>query len=304
MAELIKKLYAMPWLVLVLAALFFGGNTAAGRLAVGHISPQQLVLLRWVLVFLAMGFLLRGRIIPAWRTARPRMVWIFFMGVTGFTCFNTLFYFAAHNTPAVNLGILQGTIPVWVLIGAFIIYRTRVRGVQFCGVLLTFFGVLVLALRGDFFALAAPGSINPGDLMMLAACFAYACYTVGLKKRPQIGGLEFFFFLSAAALLSALPLALHEILSGAAQFPSARGWLVLAYVAIFPSCLSQIFYIRGVELIGPGRAGAFLNLVPVFSALCAVFIGERLQLFQIAALVLVLCGIWLSEKSGRREAVK
>ncbi len=297
--ELIKRLYSAPWLLLTLAALFFGGNTAAGRLAVGNISAQQLVLLRWLLVALAMALLLRGRIVPAWRAARPHALRIFWLGFSGFTCFNTLFYFAAHKTSAVNLGILQGTIPVWVLIGAFAAYRTRVRAVQMFGVLLTFAGVLVLAARGDLAFFAAP-DINGGDLMMLAACFSYAFYTVGLKNRPQIGGLEFFFLVALAALISSIPLALHEILSGTAQVPTMQGWLVLAYVAIFPSCLSQIFFIRGVELIGPGRAAAFLNLVPVFAALCALFIGEILMPFQFTALALVLCGIWLSEKSGRR----
>ena len=52
--------------------------------------------------------------------------------------------------------------------------------------------------------------------------------------------------------------------------PTLQGWLVTAWVAIFPSFLSQIFYLRGVDLIGPGRAGVFVNLVPVFAAVLAV----------------------------------
>ena len=49
-----------------------------------------------------------------------------------------------------------------------------------------------------------------------------------------------------------------------------QGGLILLYVALVPSLLSQIFYMRGVELIGPGRAGLFVNLVPIFGALLAV----------------------------------
>lgn len=295
-----ERFYASPSLLLALAALFFGGNTAAGRLAVGHISFQQLVSLRWLAVILFLALLLRGRIIPAWQQARPHAAWIFCMGTAGFTCFNTLFYAAARETGAANLGILQGTIPVWVLIGLFLVHRTTVRIVQLAGVLLTSAGIAVLVARGDLASLAAPDGINRGDIMMLAACFAYACYTVGLKSRPPIKGLEFFFLLACAALVSSLPLSLHEILSGAAKLPDARGWLVLLYVAVFPSFLSPIFYLRGVELIGPGRAGVFLNLVPVFAAVFAAFIGEPLQWHQFAALALVLGGIALSEKSGRR----
>lgn len=296
------RFYAAPHLLLSLAALFFGGNTVAGQLAVEHISPYQLVLLRWFVVSAVIGLLLRRRIPPAWQLAKHRLGWMFGMGLLGFTFFNTLFYMAAYQTSAANMGIIQGAIPVWVLLGAFVAYRTPVRGVQLAGVLLTVGGVVVLTSRGEWAALLSPAIANSGDVMMLVAGFGYACYTVGLKNRPSIGGLEFFWMLSLAAMCSALPLAIYEVAAGGAQWPTRQGWLVLLYVAIFPSCLSQIFFMRGVELLGPGRAGVFLNLVPVFSAVLAVLvINEPLLWFQVAALILVVAGIGLSEKSVRQK---
>ena len=69
----------------------------------------------------------------------------------------------------------------------------------------------------------------------------------------------------------------------------AKGWLVVAYISIFPSFLSQIFFMRGVELIGPGRAGVFINLVPIFSSfLAVVLLGDPFHFYHAAALVLVL----------------
>ena len=49
----------------------------------------------------------------------------------------------------------------------------------------------------------------------------------------------------------------------------------MLYIAVFPSCLSQIFFMRGVELIGPARAGVFINLVPIFAAVLGGFDPER-----------------------------
>ena len=73
-----------------------------------------------------------------------------------------------------------------------------------------------------------------------------------------------------------------------------------AWVAIFPSFLSQIFYLRGVDLIGPGRAGVFVNLVPVFAAVLAVdLINEPFAPFHAVALVLVIGGIWLAQRTGK-----
>jgi drug/metabolite transporter (DMT)-like permease len=73
-------------------------------------------------------------------------------------------------------------------------------------------------------------------------------------------------------------------------------------VAVFPSCLAQIFYLRGVDLIGPGRAGVYVNLVPVFAAVMAVvLISEPFAPYHGAALALVLGGIWLAQRTRARE---
>ena len=60
---------------------------------------------------------------------------------------------------------------------------------------------------------------------------------------------------------------------------------------------------RGVELIGPNRAGLFINLVPIFGTLLSiVLLGETFEVFHAIAIVLVMGGIWLAEASGRRMA--
>ena len=290
--------YANPYLLLTLAALFFAGNTVAGRLAVDNISPYQLVLLRWVMVVGALSIIMRHRMTHAWQKAKGKLRWIFLLGFTGYTSFNTLFYVAAERTGAINLGIIQGTIPIWILIGGLVLFRAAVSGLQVFGVILAVLGVAILTTKGEWAALAAL-MFNSGDLLMLLACCCFAAYTLGLRKKPPVEGLEFFVMMALAAAVSSAPLAAYEILSGDAYFPTLQGWLVLLYVAIFPSFLSQVFYIRGVELIGPARAGVFLNLVPVFAVFCAVLIiDEELQWIQTLSLLFVIIGIVLSEKSG------
>ncbi len=72
---------------------------------------------------------------------------------------------------------------------------------------------------------------------------------------------------------------------------------MLIYVAIFPSLLGQIFFIRAVELIGSGRASQFFNLIPIFgSALAIAILGEDLAWYHIVALAMVLGGIYVAER--------
>ena len=65
------------------------------------------------------------------------------------------------------------------------------------------------------------------------------------------------------------------------------------YNAFVPSFLAQIFFIKGVELIGASKAGLFINILPIFAAILGVIIlGERLQMYHFVSLLVVLTGVY------------
>jgi len=293
-----ERLYGWPSLLLTLCAVFWAGNTVAARLAIGEISPFMLTALRWVLVAAALWPIYGREIRARWPEIRPRLASITFLALLGMTGFNALYYVAAHYTSAINIGILQGSMPIFVLTGAFLVHGTRASLVQQAGVLITALGVVVVATEGAPLAVLEV-ELNKGDLAMLAACALYAFYTVALRDRPDMPGTAFFALLAAIAAVTSLPLVALEAVVQGFQMPSLKGLLVTLWVAVFPSFLSQIFYLRGVDLIGPGRAGVFVNLVPVFAAVLAVtLIAEPFAPFHAAALALVIGGIWLAQRTG------
>jgi drug/metabolite transporter (DMT)-like permease len=296
--RLLDRLYQWPTLLLTLTAIFWAGNALASRLAVGHISPFLLVFLRWVMVLAVMWPLYGSQVRAHWGEVRPRLGRIILMAILGFTGFNALFYTAGHYTSAINIGILQGSIPVVVLAGAFLMYGTRATLLQIAGVLITLIGVVVVATQGAPLSVLDIG-LNRGDLAMLAACVFYALYTVALRDRPSMPGVAFFTLLALISAVTSVPLLIAEWALYGLTMPTMQGWLVTLFVAIFPSCLAQLFYLRGVDLIGPGRAGVFANLVPVFAAILAVaLLGEPFAVFHAIALVLVIGGIWLAQRGA------
>ncbi len=291
-----------PYLLLTFTALCWAGNAIAGQLAVGEISPMALVLARWVLVMAILWPLYGGQVLAHWRTARPHMGRILTMTVLGFTGFNALFYIASHYTSGVNIGILQGSMPVFVLVGVAIFYGTRVTGRQAAGVLTTLIGVILVATQGNP-ALVLAAGINPGDGLFLIACVFYSAYTILLQRRPAMPGAVFFTLLAPIATLTSVPLVIAEAALGQTFVPSLEGWLVTLFVAVFPSCLAQLAFLRGVDLIGAGRAGVFINLVPVFAAFLAVAIlGQSFGWFHGVALALVLGGIALAQSGQSRSS--
>lgn len=301
MTRALTALYGSPYAVLCLANLFWAGNVIVGRLAVGEVSPMGLTTFRWAGVLILLPFIAGASVRRDWPVMRKRLGYVMAMGALGFTSFNALFYIAAHFTTAVSMGILQGAIPGLVFLLAFFVRGTPAGWRQIAGMAATLVGVAVVATQGDLTALAAL-RFNFGDVLMLGTCLVYALYAVLLPDRPAVAGISFFAGLSVAAFLTSLPLLAIEIATGHFEVPTTAGWLAVAYTTLFPSVLSQVFFIRGVELIGPGRAGVFVNLIPVFASILAVAVlGESFHLYHAVALALVGGGILYAERTGRRS---
>lgn len=284
------------YMLLTLTTTCWAMNAVLGRLAVGEVSPMTLVCLRWLLVVVILSMISYRHLRRDWPVLKHYVFYFMVMGAFGFTGFNMLFYLAAHSTTAVNIGILQGSIPVFVLIGAFLVFRNKVTLLQSVGVILTIVGVTIVASGGSFARLASL-EINLGDALMLLACVLYSGYTVALRTRPEVSALSFISMMACAAFLTSIPFVFIEAGLGHFQAPTFDGWIIIAIVALFPSSIAQISFIVGVGILGPGRASVFVNLVPVFASIFAVTVlDEPFEVFQGAALALVLFGIWLSEK--------
>ena len=301
---MIDPAHLRAYLLLVVTTWCWGLNAIFSKLAVGEITPMQLVTFRWLGVVVLLGLFARGHLRRDWPVLRRHLPFLCLMGSCGFTAFNALFYVAGHHTSAINIGILQGAIPIFVLLVSWLTMRHRISAIQAVGVVLTLVGVVIVASGGKPRELLSL-SVNKGDLFMLIACFFYAAYSVGLSRRPQVSALSLFAIMATVAWLVSLPLVTIETAIQGWQWPSASGWMIAALVTLLPSLVAQIFYIQGVGLIGPGRAGVFVNLVPVFaSAMAIVFLGETFALHHALALLLVLGGIGLSEVGRVKPATR
>ena len=297
--SIFRHLYASAPLMLILATLGWGSNTIAGRLAVGEVGPMILIFFRWGLVVLLITAISGRAMLEEWSNIKKKVKWIFLMGGCGLSLFNALFYMAAHSTSAINLGIIQSVMPAMILVGAFFLFGSRINKIQMVGVALTFLGCIVIISKGsiDYLLLL---TFSSGDLLMLAACLFYAGYSLGLKNRPDVSGIVMMGYFSIAAFIMTIPLVILELLIVGLRAPTQQGWGIIIYIAIMPSFLSQIFFMRGVDLVGPSSAGLYTNLVPIFSAfLAAIILNESFSMYHLLAMSIVFAGIAIFEYQKR-----
>lgn len=281
--------------LLALAALGWGGNTIAARLAVNELSPMFLVSARWLIVASIVLTLYNRQIIKTLYDLRRSWFWLIMMGF-GLSGFNIMFYLAAYSTSAINLGLIQSTIPAVIMAMGLIVLRTPVTLLQLTGLIVAMGGAMVVISKGSL-AVIISLTFNHGDLIMLVGCCCYAGYTLGLTRRPPVDSIIMMGVLAIFALLASLPFTIAEAVMGGFFFTGGESWLVLLYVAIVPSFLSQVWFMIGVDKIGSSKAGMFTNLVPVFSALLGVSIlRETLGFYHLLSLGLVFTGLYIAQR--------
>ncbi len=282
--------------------LGWAGNTIAGRMSTGEMSPMVVVFLRWFIISIFLICVLNKKLISSFKSISRKLVWLCLMGSLGLTGFNALFYIAAQNTTAINLGIIQGIMPAIILVGSVIIFKEEVNITKVAGLIIAFFGVLVVVSQGEYERVILL-SFNYGDMVMLCACFFYSGFTLGLKNKPVIDPIVLMTYFSLSALIFSLPLLITEYNIGLTQFPATgTAWLTILYIAFVPSFLAQVFFIRGVELVGASKAGLFINFLPIFAAILGVLLlGERLYVYHLISLFIVLLGVYLFMVIGDQE---
>jgi drug/metabolite transporter (DMT)-like permease len=288
------------YLSLVLATLFWGGNAVAAKLAVGEVSPMLINAVRWpIAVTILLAF--------SWREVRNDLPvmrrhagLLFALGAMGMVGFSGLLYVAVSMTSAINVSIEQAAMPAIVMLANLLIFGMRARPVQIAGAVLTIAGAAVTALHGDLTSFAALEA-NLGDALMICGVMCYAAYTIFLRYRPPVHWKSLMVALMIAGTIVSLPFAIWEWASGAMIAPTATGWWIIAFTAIFPSLLAQPLYVYGTEAIGSNRASVFYNLIPIFGiGLSILVLGESFHGYHAAALALVVAGIVLAE--SRRPA--
>jgi len=134
--------------------------------------------------------------------------------------------------------------------------------------------------------------------MMAGTCIVWAGFTIALKNQPPVGsGILFAVFCMIPTALS-IPFEMYEMIFHGVTQPTATGWGILICITICSSILGQLFYLRSVDLIWPGRARMFVNLTPIFLALLAIgILGEKFLFYYAAPLILILSGSYFSQES-------
>jgi len=291
---------ALPYLLLATSTAIWAGNFIIGRLMPGDIPPMTLNFWRWTAATVIFLVLAAPKLKSELHILQQHWKWLVMLTLTGVVFFHALVYTGLRSTTVVNAGLMMATNPIVIPPIAWVIHRDKLTRQQFAGLMVSLLGVAVIVTRADI-SLIRTLTFNTGDLLLLAAVPLWGIYSVLLKDRPkELSATVLLVAIACLGTLLMLPLYLWELNTMGGIVINAANLASIGYVAIFASVVAYFCWNGGVARIGAIKAGPFLHLLPVFSALFAMlFLGERLEAYHIPGIALIGVGIGLTVWRGR-----
>lgn len=287
------------YLLLILAAVFWGGTFVAGRQLATLVDPYHAALLRFCLAsLLLLGWLVwRQRRLPA--VSARQLVGLLLLGATGVAAYNLLFFTGLQTVEAGRASLIISINPVVIAVASHWLFGERLGVRRVTGVVLSVSGAMIVIARGDLEQVFG-GGLGRVELMVLGCVASWVAYTL-IGKR-LLGGMSPLLAVTYSSLLGTLLLALVVLLrdDGIRVAVDLAAWLNLAYLAVFGTVLAFVWFYRGVHEIGAARAGQFINLVPVSGVASAAWLlDEPVTASLLIGGALVLCGLWLTNRPLR-----
>lgn len=290
-ASWLSAFWSRAYILLTIAALFWAGNSIVGRAAHEVVPPIALSFWRWTLAFAILLPFAWPHLRREWRMILARWRVMITLSLLGICLFNLLLYGGLSRTTATNALLIQSAQPAVIMAMGALFMRDQISARQWLGLCVSVLGVLVI-LTGGHLERLLELRLNAGDALITVGLLAWGSYSILLRKKPQVHPLSFLTVVIAGGLIAIFPAYLAEYATGARIQPSINSAMAIAYVGIFPSVISYLFFNRGVELLGSAQAGLFVNIMPVIgTAMAILFLGEALRPFHLIGLVLALFGI-------------
>jgi drug/metabolite transporter (DMT)-like permease len=280
----------------VVATLVWSGNFIVARGVASSIPPVSLNFYRWLCASIIITPLALPYLKAEWKTVKSSWQYLFWTALFGISIFNTLVYVAGHYTEAINLALIGTTTsPVISIILARFFLKETLTPLRLAGLLLCISGILLLLSKGSWYTLLH-FDFTTGDWWILSAAIAFAIYNIMVRLKPAaISPVNLLFTTFVLGTILLAPFYVLEKQSSVPVTWNLNKFLVILYLGTGASVTAFFCWNAAIARLGAGRTSLFGNLIPIFSALEAVFIlNEKITMIHLLSGLLVISGLVLA----------
>ena len=286
------------YIMLICATLFWAGNFMIGKFAfLSSIPPMSLVFYRWSLVWIILLPFTFREIIRYKEIIFKNLPLLLFLALTSVGLFNSFTYLSLVHTQVINASLFNTAIPAIIILLCFLLKIEKTNKYQILGLIISIFGILSIITKLNLEIILSL-NFNKGDLIMIGGVITWGLYSSFLKRKKfNLPLLTLVHILCSFGLIFIFPQFIYEFSQGQKIDFSMDLFYILIFLALFPSIGSYYCWAGAVAIIGANRAGIFLSLIPLFSTIMAIyFYAEQFQLFHLIGAILIILGLFLSNK--------
>lgn len=290
-------------LALIATAALWGSNHVVARAAREAVPLPALAFWRWLPAAVILTAVAWPAMRQAWPEIRVRLAGLIVGGAIGVGLFSYFLLGGAYQSLAIEVGFINATTPVWVLLfGRWMGEGHLTAGVKW-GVALAFAGTLLIISKGQPQTLTQL-KFSLGNLWSLLAAISFAWFSIRVRDWSRtIAPLPLTVVTAWSGLIVVMwPVYLFWIISGGPWLAwndadSGFALAATAYIGLVPTMLGNLFYLYGVATQGPARAAAFLYLSPLFSAAFSIlWLGEQLAWYHVGGIAAIFAGLMVIGK--------
>ncbi len=284
-------------LKLTTMGLLWASSYPLGRYLSVYEAPQVITACRAIIAFLFLAIVAYWRGQLAIKINREVFWHFLLLGFCGFCIHNFLMFKALEYTEAGTGAVINGVIPVLVVLADYVLFRRTVSRISVCGILLSFLGTALVVTHGDFIGFFQNG-VGVGEGLFLVAIIGWTAYTV--LSRPLLANypaitVTAYTCLSGGLLM--LPFVLIDLPAAKAMMTDPKIPIILFSQGVLTMGLGFLWYYEGIQRLGTAKTSTYLNLVPVLGVvLAAVTLGERPGLSLLVGGSLVIGGLLLANR--------
>jgi drug/metabolite transporter (DMT)-like permease len=284
------------FLALMIANIIWGAAAAIFKLSLQNIPPFTLAFWRFFLGAIIILVVL-GKKVSLPLTSRRDGILLFLYGFLGITLNIIFFFWGLKLTFAINSPVISSAQPILTLFFALLFLHEAFKFKKFLGMIFGTIGIIVIIIE-PLLLRGVDGSILGNMYLFIATVAAVGQTIVGKKIVSKYNPWAFTFWAFLVGAASFLPLAFYEYASAPHLYALLdwRGYLGIAYGAIFSSAIGYGLFAWGLSKISATDAAMFAYVDPIVGTIMgAVLLREPITAPFLLGSVLIFGGIFLAE---------
>ena len=292
--DLQKKNHLVAYIVLIFAEIFWGISFVWTKELLNDGFDVVLILTVRLIIsaLILLGFATLTKQIEPIRKSDYKLFFLL-------AFFEPFLYFLSENyglkfVDASYAAILIAIIPVIVPFGLRIFYKERITPMVLIGVTISIIGVAIISisngLQGNFSLI--------GLILLMVSVLSAVGYNIVLYKLLSYKPITIIIWqnIISAVLYIPILLSMQSVESILGMNWSVKAIFYMSMLAILCSSLAFMAFSFAAKRIQIAKASAFTNLIPIFTIIFALMIGqETITLAKAIGMIIVIAGVFASQ---------